>query len=106
MTELEKISYVKVLLGDSYEDISDDVISAYLRKAKNTILNRRYIVIPENACVPKKYEITQCELASRYIKRQDIEGEISHNENGVIRSFESINDEDLLSQILPVAVIL
>lgn len=105
MTELDKIIYVKALLGDS-EDISDDVISAYLRKAKNAILNRRYITIPKDCVFPKRYEITQCDLAVRYIKRRDIEGEVAHNENGVIRSFNNTNDEDLLSTILPVAVML
>ncbi len=104
MTELDKISYVKVLLGDS--EVSDDVISAYLLKAKNTILIRRYITMPENACVPAKYEILQCELAQRYINRQGAEGEIAHNENGINRSYDSVNDEDLLSQILPVARII
>ena len=104
MTELDKIAYVRVCLDDS-EDISDDVISAYLLKAKAAILNRRYIIIPKDYVFPTKYEITQCDLAVRYIKRRDIEGEISHNENGVIRSYNDTNDEDLLSQILPVAVI-
>lgn len=105
MTELDKISYVRVLL-DTDEDISDDVISAYLLKAKTAILNRRYTTIPKDCIFPARYEITQCDLAVRYIKRRDVEGEVGHNENGVIRSFDSTNDEDLLSTILPVAVIL
>lgn len=103
MTELDKIAYVKVLLGDT-DDTSDDVISAYLRKAKMAILNRRFIVIPDKAEVPQKYHILQCELAQRYINRQGAEGETVHNENGINRSYDSANDEDLLSAVLPVAV--
>lgn len=104
MTELDKIAYVKVLLGDS-DDISDDVISAYLLKAKMAILNRRYTVVDKNTQFPKKYDILQCELAIRYINRQGAEGETAHNENGINRSYDSVNDEDLLSAVLPVAVI-
>jgi len=101
MTEADKIAYVKCLIGDS-EEATDEVITAYLLKAKMAILNRRYTTMPDNPIFPKRYDIVQCELAERYFNRRGAEGEISHNENGINRSYKSVNDDDLLSVIVPV----
>ena len=105
MTDAEKIAYVK-----SISDETDETaISAFLTKAKYAILNEMYRVwsaIPENATIPARYETVQCDLAVRYLYRRGGEGEISHNENGVNRSYDSTDDSDILRRITPIAEVL
>lgn len=101
MTENEKIALIKAT-----SDATDDfVISAFLQKAKSAILNRLYTAWhqwPENADVPPRYDIAQCELAIRYYNRQGGEGEVSHNENGIGRTWDSPDDADILLSITPI----
>ena len=42
-----------------------------------------------------------CKLAYRYFFRRGSEGEQIHNENGIHRHYGSVNDEDLLREIMP-----
>ena len=104
MTTEEKISRVKILLGND-EDATDELISVYLDDAKYAILNRRYpFGVPQfEPSVPQIYESTQCKLAARYFLRRGGEGEQIHNEDGVHRHYGSVNDEDLLMEIVQVA---
>jgi hypothetical protein len=96
----------KLTLAKQFGDpqTPDDLMLAYLRKAENTIIRR---LDPLGAVgvteVPEKYEVLQCELAGRYSFRTGGEGEISHSENGVSRNWASVNDEDLLREIMPYA---
>ena len=80
---------------------------AFLEKAKEVILRR---LDPLGVAgideVPRKYRMLQCELAARYYYRQGGEGEMSHNENGVNRTYGSVNDEDLLREIVPYAKVM
>ena len=102
MTDLEKIAYVKAISDETDET----AISAFLSKAKSAILNEMYRVWsawPENASVPARYEIAQCELAVRYLYRRGSEAEISHNENGISRAYDSPDDADILRRITPIA---
>ena len=100
MTENEKIALIKAT-----SDLTDDfVISAFLQKAKGAILNRLYSVWhqwPENADVPPRYHLAQCELAIRLANRQGGEGEVIHNENGINRTWDSPDDADILLSITP-----
>ena len=103
MTDAEKIQYVQTLLGND-ENATDSLVSVYLTKAEAAIFNRLYpFGIPDGATVPTQYETLQCDLALRYFVRQGAEGEISHNENGYNRTYQSVNDEDLLSEIMQIA---
>lgn len=90
-------------LGDS-ENTTEAKMLAYLAKAENTIIRR---LDPLGAvgvtAVPKQYEMLQAELAARYSFRAGGEGEIGHSENGVSRTYASVNDEDLLREIMPYA---
>ena len=101
MTDAEKISLVKAI-SDARDD---DTISAFLIKAKYAILNRMYAAWsdwPENSEVPDRYAAEQCDLAVRYYNRQGGEGEVSHNENGINRTWESPDDADILRRITPI----
>lgn len=104
MTNDEKITMTKAL-SENDEELTDAMASVYLAQAEAAILRRRYpFGIPLNAEVPKEYEMLQCELASRYFFRRGGQGESHHHENGVIRVYGSVNDEDLLMEVIQVAI--
>ena len=104
MTTNEKVAIIKALAND--ETLTEDLVTVYLNKAESAIRNRMYpFNLPEGMTtfvVPEKYEILQCELASRYISRRGGEGELVHNENGINRTYGSVNDSDLLSEVMQV----
>lgn len=101
MTQNEKIATVRTLTND--EELTEDVISVYLKKAESAIFNRMFPFKEMlNFEVPAKYESIQCELACRYILRRGAEGEVTHNENGINRTYGSVNDSDLLSEVMQV----
>lgn len=106
MTDAEKTTMVKTLLGND-EEATDALISVYLDIAKDAILNRRYpFGVPDYAAVPKEYESLQVRLAQRYFLRRGGEGEGTHIEDGVHRHYGSVNDEDLLAEIIQVAKVM
>lgn len=105
MTDNEKINIVKAFIGENPE-ATDNIISAYLSVAKSAILTRLNAKVTECTQVPVKYEMLQCRLAERYFNRRGAEGEKAHNENGISRSYGSVNDEDLLGEITPIARIM
>ena len=109
MTQAEKISLINKLAG---ETISSTVSEAFLTKAEYAIRNRMYpFKLPLDSTgstitfvVPDKYEVLQCELALRYYDRMGAEGERLHIENGIDRHYDSVNDEDLLAEVMQVIV--
>ena len=103
MTTEEKVIRVQTLLGAD-EEATDALIAVYLDDAKAAILNRRFpFGIPEGAVVPVMYENLQCKLAQRYFLRRGAEGEQIHNEEGVHRHYGSVQDEDLLMEVIQIA---
>ena len=66
-------------------------------------LYRAYGSVPQGATLPPMYDHLVEVLAKRKELREGAEGEIAHNENGVNRTYGSVNDEDILSQIVPFA---
>lgn len=105
MTTAEKITMVKTLTGDTAA--ADALISVYLDDAQAAILRRRYpFGLPEEASVEPIYEMLQVKLAARYYLRRGGEGEMRHSENGIDRTYGSVNDEDLLSEITSFAKVI
>lgn len=106
MTDAVKIETVRTLVEND-EAATDAVVSVYLDKARAAILRRLYPwgQWTEETTVPLKYEMLQCELASRYFLKRGAEGEYIHDENGVNRHYNSANDEDLLQEVVPYAFI-
>lgn len=102
MTDSDKITMAKALIGDS--KATDALVGVYLEDAKAAILRRRYpFGLPYEADVEPIYEVLQVKLAARYYLRRGAEGESAHNENGVDRKYNSVNDEDLLMEVTPFA---
>ena len=108
MTDQEKISTVQVLVEND-PTATDAVVTVYLAKAESAILRRLYPYgIPSTVTdsIPEKYELLQCELASRYFLKRGAEGEYIHDENGTNRHYGSVNDEDLLGEVVPYAKVI
>lgn len=105
MTDGQKIALVKTLVEND-PAATDEVCGVYLTLALNAILARRYpFGIPEVYDITQ-YEYKQCELAARYFLRRGGQGEITHNENGVNRTYQSVNDEDILRTIPQIAKVM
>lgn len=96
---MDLIATTLTLIGDSTIDSS--IITVYLSLASKRILQRLYPFDSTQTTLPSEYEYMQCELASRMYLRRGAEGETSHSENGISRSYGTVNDEDILSQIVP-----
>ena len=105
MTTAEKITIAQTLIGDTAA--TDALVSVYLDDAASAILRRRYpFGMPEGAEVEPLYETLQVKLAVRYFLRRGGEGEVKHSENGIDRTYGSVNDEDLLMCITPYAKVI
>ena len=98
MTEAEKISYVQILVSD--DTVTENIIKTYLSISAHRIVEKMY---PngngEGKEMPSKYDLTQCELASRMIMRRGIEGQLGSTENGISRDFQTVDDEDILARV-------
>lgn len=97
MTSVEKQALCRELIPDA--DITDAQITAYLALAGHRIVERLYPY--GGGSIPERYDHTQCELAVRMIARRGGEGQTSHSENGVSRTYGSVDDEDILNRIPP-----
>ena len=100
MTNAEMILTVKTLVGNDAE-ATDTVVSLYLSVALNKMVARLYPFDSTKTTIPEVYQMTQCELASRLFLRRGGEGEKAHNENGINRTYGSVDDEDILARLTP-----
>ena len=103
MTEVEKISMLRVMVGQPNEgDWSDDVLTSYLAIAGQKILNRAYPYDDTVTDVPRRYSYLQCDIAAYLLNKRGAEGQIGHAENGISRSYESADvPESMLSEVIP-----
>ena len=101
MTDEEKVQMIQLLITDV--SVTTEMISAYLDLAASRILDRLYPFGGSPSDWPAQYDMTQVELAIRMIARKGGEGESSHSENGVSRTYGSVDDEDILSRLVPFA---
>ena len=99
MAEDEKVQMIQLLITDM--SVTTEMISAYLGLAASRILARLYPFGNAPTEWPTQYDMTQVELAIRMIARKGGEGEVSHSENGVSRTYGSVDDEDILSRLVP-----
>lgn len=98
----EKLAIAAQLTGKNIkEDFSE--VYTYLRIAEQKILERCYPFGYDcKTEIPYRYELLQCQIAAYLINKQGADGQTSHSENGVSRSYESGDvPESLLGQITP-----
>lgn len=103
MTESEKIKFLRALDPEGLKRDSDDVLTAYLLTAAESILNKRFPYNrPENATVPVRNHVTQCRIALFLLNKRGGEGQLSHSENGISRSFSTDDiPAALLNEVIP-----
>ena len=102
MTNAEKIAMVKTLVANDAE-ATDAVVTVYLTIAGNKMVERLYPFDTDKgeSDIPERYDTIQCELASRLFLRRGGEGETNHEENGVNRSYATVDDDDILCRLTP-----
>lgn len=93
---MTQLSLLKNLLGNPPE--SDDVLQYYLDSAGSLICDLRHTDIVET-----KYQPVQIEIAIEMYSKRGAEGQVSHGENGISRSYEKASiSPSLLEKITPV----
>ena len=92
---------LRLLVGGNTSE--DDLLLMYLTDAERAILNHLYPMDEDVAhTLPTRYESRQVEIAAYLYNKRGAEGETSHNENGISRSYENGSIPDsMLSDIIP-----
>ena len=103
MLEVEKLTLLRVMLGQPNEGAwADNVLISYLAIAGNKILRRAYPYDDTVTEVPRRYGYLQCEIAAYLLNKRGAEGQTSHSENGISRTYESADvPESMLSEVVP-----
>lgn len=96
-----KLDQLKGLLGISGTD-EDALLLTLLSIAAQKILDRAYPYDPTIIEVPARYGTKQVEIAAYLYNKRGAEGQISHSENGISRTYESADvPESLMRGITP-----
>ena len=104
MTEVEKLALCRVMVEQPADAVgwSDSVLKSYLTIAGQKILNRAYPYDDTVTEVPRRYGYLQCEIAAYLLNKRGAEGETSHTENGISRTYENADvPESMLSNVIP-----
>lgn len=96
MTNDEKLAALKAMVGSSD---SDEVLSAYLKLAGGKIIAKAFPYQNDVTEVPAQYSYLQVEIAAYMLNKRGAEGQTSHSENGISRSYENA---DIPSSMLKV----
>ena len=102
MTDVQKIAMVKTLVEND-ASATDAVITVYLSLSARKMLERLYPYDTSKgeSDIPERYDVLQCELASRLFLRRGSEGETNHEENGINRNYATVDDDDILCRLTP-----
>ena len=98
----EQVYLVLVLAG--YPSADAELAGAYLRVARGAILAARNPLAddPSSCEWEARYDTLLCEVAADLLLRRGAEGELSHRENGVDRTWASAGiSRHLLQRIVP-----
>lgn len=82
------------------------VLDVYLELAEDLVMRRLYpFGTPEGATLPSSLEVKVLEVAAYMINKRGAEGQTSHKENGVDRTYAAGGvPDDMLREIIPMAV--
>lgn len=103
MIEVEKLTLLRVMVGQPNEGAwADDVLISYLGIAGQKIIRRAYPYDDTVQEVPRRYGYLQCEIAAYLLNKRGAEGQVSHSENGISRTYGSADvPESMLSEVTP-----
>lgn len=90
---MDQLSKLKLKLGIT-DNSQDDLLNLYLEDAKDTILELTHL-----DKLPESLLSTQIELAIVLYNKAGIEGQTSHSEGGISRSFEEGIPESIMKKI-------
>ncbi len=98
MTNAEKrVALATTLTPDTD---TDEVLDGVLADAEALVLNRMYpFGYPDGTKVPSRYERIQIQLAAELYSKRGAEGQVSHSENGISRSWPE--KSELLRRVMP-----
>lgn len=99
MSNEDKVFMVQSLITDM--SVSPEAVASYLVLAADRIVKRIWPFGGQPPDFPEQYDLVQVQLAVRMIARKGGEGEIAHSENGISRTYDSVDDEDILRQLTP-----
>ena len=98
MTNDEKRAVLATLIAPDTD--TDEVLSAMVSTAEALVLNRMYPYgYSGTPVVPARYEQIQIQLAVELYTKRGAEGQSTHSENGISRSWPE--KSQLLAQIIP-----
>lgn len=89
-----QLANLKTLLGIT-DTGEDSLLALLLSNAQQLVVNAAYPFRDDTSVtytMPDRYAGVQVEAALRMYNMRGAEGETSHNENGVNRSYESVNE--------------
>lgn len=99
MAQYEALTALKALLGVTDKDA---LLTAYLDMAAEAILNRCYPFGSRGDEVPSRYYNLQLEIAIYLYNKQGAEGQLTHSENGISRTYESASiPASMLNKVVP-----
>lgn len=99
MTNEEKLTALKGIVGNND---SDEVLSTYLTLAGGKILAKAYPYNSEVSEVPTQYHYLQIEIAAYMLNKRGAEGQTSHSENGISRTYENADvPSSMLKSVVP-----
>jgi hypothetical protein len=98
VTQLERLK-LRIPENDNELELED-----VLESAKAVILSRRYPFGEQPLEIEDRYKDLQIRIAVEMYNKRGVEGQTSHSENGVSRSYSSASvSEELLREITPKA---
>lgn len=99
---MNKLDQLKILLGKWGDNSEDDLLLMLLTLSAQKILDRVYPYDDSIEEVPPRYATKQVEIAVYLYNKQGAEGQISHSENTISRTYESADvPESLMKGITP-----
>lgn len=103
MTLDDRIELFKKMLSEKeQDDILDETIEAYLDIAKGIIMEIQHPFSDYPNDVDVRYHILQVRIAMQIYSKAGAEGEISHTEGSITRSYSSADvSADLIDKIAP-----
>ena len=90
MTRDEKVEKMIAMMSDV--SLDEETAIVYLDLAKERLLNHIYPFERDVQVVPCRYDYQHIELAIALYNLRGVEGQSSHNENGVSRSYRSVEE--------------
>lgn len=103
MTDAEKREMLTAMTGETTEA----VLSTYLTLAASKVCRKAYPYNPTVTTVPEQYDSLHVEIAAYLLNKRGAEGEKTHSENGISRTYENGDvPNSLMRQITPFVSVL